>query len=159
MKAFPVGKHATKVKALARKLKPEILGGTFLAIDPSSGGSSLPGWAVFEQGKLKDSGTIFLHQKQPIQIKLADLCEQLQEGWDIDLLVIEEIRGAMAPYNLQRAIGATIAGLAPKLMLEIPVNFWKCLLPTDYVKSDQTDAEWIGWTAIALANNPISDTI
>ena len=51
----------------------KILGGTLVAIDPSSGGSSQPGYAVFRAGELVTSGELDIPSRKSIYERLQIL--------------------------------------------------------------------------------------
>jgi hypothetical protein len=137
-----------------RKHAPIILSGRILAIDPASGGTSLPGYAFYEAGELKDSGVIKLDQKAPFQNRLHELSQSYFElcgGVTPDVLVVEKIRGPRAHIYLKWAVGITIAAVNANVNLECPHATWFRYKPDDYVKSDKMDAECIGRAAVITA--------
>ena len=109
---WPQGKHPTQVRNKVRKLKDKILHGRVVAIDPASGSTSNPGWALFENGVLIDMGTVELNSKLPIQGRLNTMYVVLSECIGHpppDVLIMEEIRGSMAHAFLFWACGVIAA--------------------------------------------------
>lgn len=137
--------------------KDKILGGTLLAIDPSSGsGKSMPGFAVFEAGILVNCGTIaFPKKKAPVYDRLQHLTEQVAKILPTppDVLVIEEIHKNIAHLYLLWSVGVSIAAAKSPVTFELPINCWKALakVSDDYHKTDAEDAVIIGRTLIELA--------
>lgn len=131
--------------------------GTLLAIDPSSGGGSNPGYAIFKQGKLIEKGEIKIPSKLKIDIrlrllyaKLSKLCEDPP-----DVLAIEEIRGTMSHVFLLWAVGVTLSAISCAVFFEVPINVWKALVKAGeipgYEKDNDADAEAIGLALITRA--------
>jgi len=142
--------------AQVRAASDAILNKTILAIDPSSGGSSQPGYAIFKAGKLVDSGELKLPGNRHIQVRLAvmhDLLRGLLPN-PPDILVLEDVSlGKMSHVYLKWAVGATIAAVASPEMIITPINVWKALakvMPA-YTKTNATDAVLIGQSVILLA--------
>lgn len=123
-----------------------------LAIDPASGSTSMPGWAMFRDGQLLGSGVLEI-RGQTIGHKLAHLYNEVRVMTDqgVDTVVIEEIRGRVAHHYLLWAVGVIAAATSRAEWIELPVAFWKAIAPEGYVKSDRTDAEYIGKAVIQLA--------
>lgn len=130
--------------------------GTLLAIDPSSGGSSLPGYAIFHAGILVVSGVIeFPKKKQDIYQRLQYLYDKVNALSPVppDVLAIEQIHKAMAGKELVWAAGTSIAAARSPITIEVPLNIWKAVAkatPT-YVKDDESDARMIGTCVVMLA--------
>lgn len=151
---WPNGKHPTKFKKKANKLNDKLLNGRVIAIDPASGSTSMPGWALFEAGELIAMGTIKINSKLPIQGRLNTMFFALSQGVGHpppDVLVMEEIRGSMAHAFLFWACGTIAAAFSESDLLELPISFWKAVIPEGYEKADDTDAAYIGLAAIELA--------
>lgn len=149
---WPKGKRPDKLRKQVSKMAGTLLTGRVLAIDPASGASSPPGWAIFEKGELVDYGVIEIDPKAPIQWRLDDLHTILTEEFIcIDVLILEEIRGKMAHVYLHWACGVTVSCYAASEIIEMPISFWKAITPEGYEKSDDTDAAYIGLAAITLA--------
>lgn len=133
-----------------------ILTGKMISIDPSSGSrESLPGWAVFEGGKLKKSGVIEIDpnlmgpQYLPHRLQaIGKYCRNYLT--DCDLLAIEKITEPnsgtiMSAYMpLLKSVGAFESNILFKYHIGIPPWDWKTHVPTGYIKSDMNDAESIG---------------
>jgi len=140
-----------------RKHHKLILSGVVVAIDPSSGGSSAPGFAIFKEGKLSACGELDIPSSRPIQERLRILYDQAGALTPTppDVLVIEEIKGAMAHEFLKWSVGVTLAAVRAPLYLGVPINCWKAVaqVTPGYVKGNDTDATIIGDTVIILAEN------
>lgn len=143
------------------KHKDLILNGHVLCIDPSSGSqSSLPGYAIYKQGKITESGLITLKVSNRINNKLYEINRTLREEFDKpDLLILEYIpsiiyRGSNLNRNsvmsLHKSIGAIISSFDCQ-MLEIPAVFWRKFTSEGYVKSDENDAIMLGKSAVLTA--------
>lgn len=151
---WPSGKHPSKFRNKVKKQADVLTTGRVLAIDPASGSTSMPGWALFEAGELVAMGTIDVNPRLPIQGRLNMMFYALSEGIGHpppDVLIIEEIRGSMAHAFLFWACGVIAAAFSQSELLELPISFWKAVLPEGYTKADDTDAAYIGLAAIQLA--------
>lgn len=141
-----------KIALNAQKIRE----GTVLAIDPSSGGSSLPGYALFHAGILVVSGVIeFPKPKRDIYQRLQYLYDKVNALSPVppDVLVIEQIHPKMAGKELSWAVGTSIAAARSPITIEVPLNIWKAVAkatPT-YVKDDESDARMIGTCVVMLA--------
>lgn len=150
---WPGGKESPKFISWVRRHKSKILTGKLLAVDPASGKSSCPGYAVYEKGQLLESGVIDIPQGDTTE-RLANLHECMaREFKGIDVLVIEKLRGRMVHTTLTWAAGVTVAAINAPVLVECPISFWKALAVTRkaYVKADDADAELMGDTVIMLA--------
>lgn len=142
---WPVGREIKKVSKFCEKYSSEILGGTLLAIDPSS--KSL-GWAIFKQGELCDSGTYSVSGAAHLRLqKLSELLDR-----KVDVLAIEQVRGR-PHYMLYWSVGMTIAAVKTELMIEVPISFWKVLAKLDenYTKTDENDAIKMGEVIVTIS--------
>jgi hypothetical protein len=140
---------AKSFEAEVRRHAHIILNGTVLAIDPASGGSSLPGWAAISKSKMIKSGTLPI-PPGPVQDRLREVYEQL-ETTDPDVLVIERIRGSSAHEHLRWSVGVCIAACRPVILLEMPISTWKKYAGKNHKKGDENDARAIGEALIAIA--------
>ena len=147
----------TNILLEALEHKKDILQGTILAIDPSSGGSSPIGYAMFKKGKLTYSGSYMPAHRRMGQ-RLFDIQEHLRclfgSGKDIDIVVVEKIRCQGYMEKLVWSIGAILAafGSTPNIIeLHMPIQSWKKLAGPSHIKSDEADAIAIGQCLIALA--------
>jgi hypothetical protein len=152
---WPQGYDAEK--AFIRNNAGKILSGRLLAIDP---GSTSPGYALYEAGKLVKSGTIkvpsfAIHQRLPyIYDRISELV-----GAGVQIFVIEDIKGQNFSHRyLLWSIGCAIAAARAPLMIGIPSNMWKPLAKvSDWytVKNDENDARALAETTIRLAKELI----
>ena len=134
-----------------RKYREILHSKRFLSVDPSSGGSSNPGWAIYEAGILKKSGEITLDKKIPVQIRLASITEALYnicDGQTPEILVIEKIRGNRVHSHLHWSVGAILSAVPAPVVLECPVKSWQQICPAGYQKTDESDAIMIGKAAL-----------
>lgn len=158
-------------KTRALQYKRYILEGTFLVIDPSSGRSGDGGWALFENGKLKESGVIEISSIASKQKRLVAILECMQSQFTdpVDLLVLEKIDGRMAKRILIQACGVFIATAPSKVYFEMNVMTWRSIASklggwkkvskntgkvhgdSEGNEGDEIDAQYIGWASIALA--------
>lgn len=139
-----------------------ILSGRVVCIDPSAGsGSSMPGYAIYEAGKLIESGLIQIDTTLPLHLRLHELGRTLREEFPApDILVVEYIGGyAFGPlrYNINayhsliKSAGVVVSSFCVDKIIEVPPNVWKKYVDEDYVKSDEADAIYIGSYVIRAA--------
>jgi hypothetical protein len=142
-------KDCTNFWKRTSKSMDRILTGRMLVIDPAT---TKAGWAMYEAGKLVDSGVIEINPKLPTVLRLFELYKHIQSlPKDIDLLVIERILGSMARPPLYWAVGVSIIAAGCAEVLEVNIPFWKAVVPKDYIKDDQKDAESMGLTVLLMA--------
>lgn len=150
--------------ALYREL---ILKGVILSWDPSSGSrqgkkGSLPGFAIFQKGKLTQSGEIPLNIKDELQWKLQEQHRSfntLLDEFHPNVLVFEDIspmrylgRGKKVPQPaLLKSVGALLSWPGPTAYIPLPPLLWKALVSNDYEKGDEADAIEMGQIVIKLA--------
>lgn len=157
------GKKSKTYEAISKCYR-EILEGTMLAIDPSTGSkSSRPGFAWYEAGVLKESGEIQVDLKANRSKRLYEIARTVREEFPVpNVLVVEYIppvtyRGSATKMNgvslmaLQKAIGAIIGAHPFEHLLEIPAAAWRKYKPEDYQKTDEFDAITLGICAIETA--------
>lgn len=129
-----------------------ILTGTVLAIDP---GTTSPGFAVFEGGKLLLKGVLKINTKRPA-------FERIQELYGLvasitvtppDVVAVEKVPKAAAHVFLLYGVGATIAAARTPRVIDVDIPVWKALAKADpdYIKTDANDAEKIGLSLIKRA--------
>ena len=146
-----------------------ILEGKFLAIDPSSGKTGNAGWALFEKGKLHSSGILDIYSDSSRERRLKSILECMQKEFEpVDLLVLENIEGRMAPKILIQACGVIIAGTPSDRYFEMNIITWQSIAmklggwkktnKNGVVRGDpkgnegdEYDAQYIGFASIALA--------
>lgn len=160
------------VKKKVGPLVDTISTGELLCIDPSIiSSSSVPGWAVYSKGKLKESGTISgIDPRCSVAERLQFLGKALRMEFDNpDVLAIEHIENhgghigrALTPTV--RATGAFIAAFDCPVISMVPLVWIRYVpmelngkTPTqkhkDYkarFKSDALDAEMIGHAIIKI---------
>lgn len=144
---WPQKYHALYANIL--RLSDVILTKTILSIDPSSGGTSKPGYAIFKAGKLMAAGEIDnIPSKAPIGTRLHRVYDEIYKLTPDapDLLAIEMIRGKIAHEYLMFSVGASIAAGRALETIEVPTNVWKALakVTPDYTKDNSWDAQMIG---------------
>ena len=68
-------------------------------------------------------------------------------------MVIEDIQGAIAPKTLIQACGVYIASIDSKRVIQINAKTWQAIARRigGWKKNDESDAQYIGWAAIAFA--------
>lgn len=159
----------TKTYLSIAKCYREVLEGTMLCIDPSTGSkSSRPGFAWYEAGVLKESGEITVDLKANRSKRLYEIARTVREEFPVpDVLVVEYIppmayRGGASMNGtslmaLQKAIGAIIGAHPFEHLLEIPVSAWGKYKTADYIKSDEHDAITLGICAIETAKKVLQD--
>jgi hypothetical protein len=154
-----VGRKAvTKTDKAVVALGRAPLEGTLLAIDPSSGSrGSMPGFAFFVKGVLKDAGTIQVIPGDDIHRRLFELRRSLMEDFSIpDVLITENIPPFMdggfnkSVLNLHYSVGVVMSVFYCN-MARIPPAVWRKYIPDNYEKTDRNDAIMLGYTAIRIA--------
>lgn len=129
---------------------PAILEGRLLAIDPAS--RSL-GFCLYQSGQLLEKGKI-VSKAGDVNTRLRSISAQLIEKFkDIDILAVEKIRGSQAHDYLRWSIGAVVVSVNASKMVEVPISFWKKIMPEGYVKDDDNDAELIGTVMLHIAQD------
>jgi len=152
----------TKLYEPMKKYHKLLLKGTVLSIDPSIGSnSSMPGWAIYSQMILVDSGIIEIPPKDSIPLRLQLLSRKVRQLIDShkpDILVYEEIPSqrhgggnANAHASLLKSLGAILAVPGPTAHLGLHPLTWKRLARDGYEKGDEQDAIEMGWIAIDIA--------
>jgi hypothetical protein len=133
-------KHADQII----KHSDKILGGTMLAIDPSS---TSMGWALFVHGEVYSAGTA--KSEGSVGERLAEIMGQLPDE-NLDVLVTEFVRSSTGHIYLVWSNGAAVAKYGPPVVLEVTTGAWKKLVDKSYVKTDVRDATNIGTFAVQL---------
>lgn len=162
----PRVKAPAKLTGLERDLGPllgPVLNGTVLAIDPSSGSAnSQPGYALFINGQLKDSGLVRIRSGDHISNRLYRLSRTLREEFEApSILITENIppfmgEGPGAQFatrnviSLHQSIGVVMS-VWDVPVVQVSPRTWRSRIPDNYLKSDENDAIMIGWSAIQTA--------
>lgn len=140
-----------------RDHRERILNGTVVAVDPSSGGSSLPGFSIYRAGELITSGEIKLSEKKlPIYERLQILHDRVTKLTSEvpDVFGLEMIRGqGFSSQQLIWSVGVTIAAARTPNCIEVPMHAWKAVakVTPGYFKGDAQDAEMIGLALVLIA--------
>jgi len=141
----------------------ELLSGVVVSIDPSIGSSSsMPGYAVYREGQLIESGIFAIpHRGVHVADRLRTLhnhVRKLYNRYDPDMLVYEDIPAtrhggaAGSQASLLKALGAILAVPGPSGHVGLYPISWKSEARDTYIKGDESDAIEIGWVAIQVAN-------
>lgn len=150
------------------ELREGIIDGKMLAIDPTSGTMdrstgepSVAGWALFDDGMLLSSGIIEIPSNPRKEERFRSLLSILHGEFDddYDVLAMEDIPLARRRGNfntsqtLIQVCGVYIAGIAGDLV-ELNSHTWQAIARRigGWVKGDESDAQYIGLAAIALAS-------
>lgn len=157
----------SQLSIAAKKYAAKLREGRVLAIDPSSGSvESMPGYALFEAGKLIESGIIKLPRGGELYRRLRSLGQSLRDDFqfEIDVLIVENIPPFMSStaggfrtksvVNLHKSIGAVLASVEAKAFMEVSPMSWHAMLKkyeVPSVKSDERDAVAIGCCALLAA--------
>jgi hypothetical protein len=143
------------MQSAVAKYRDILLYGRVLVIDPSSGSAgSMPGYAVYDRGILSMSGVLIVNHKNPIEARLRQIMELLQEMDEKlhpQLCLLEKIRGGRAHPYLVWSCGIVVASMTCP-HVEVCISTWKSFLDKDeYVKGDERDAIGIGQAMINMA--------
>lgn len=134
--------------------------GRLLAIDPASGASSMPGFAVFERGQLVAAGVLEIPRRE-LANRLWYIAECIRtELPKPDIMCVELISPVMPSKggggfinkgsgSLLKSVGA-ILSVHDVPILEVAPVTWQTMKPPEYVKSDAWDAAMIGWAAYIM---------
>ena len=166
MKKKPKLKPRSEISKIERDIRDAgaAIGGTVIAIDPSSGSAdSQPGYAVFKNGLLLRCGTLNIGKGIKLHLRLAslraDFDKLVTEFGGFDALIIENIPPFMdkagggfrssATCNLHKSIGAVFACYPFPNVLEVTPMSWQAWLRKKqleewYKKDDAMDALMLG---------------
>lgn len=140
--------------------------GRILVIDPSIGSlSSMPGYAVYDNGLLLASGVLKIDPKEEMHTRLKEVYRQLRNLSKLhspDLCIYEDVpvsahggRSAIGHASLLKAVGVTMAAVDAREFLALAPSVWKKRVGPEYVKSDEQDAITMGFIAIEMAKEYI----
>lgn len=136
----------------ARPLKDKVLNGTLIACDPSSGGTSQPGFAIFQAGELLTSGELELPRKKNVFERLQLLHAHVMKLTPDppDVFAVEEIVKGAAHHYLLWSVGTIVSAARTPDVIQVPIVAWKALanVTPGYFKGNAMDAELIGITLI-----------
>jgi len=141
------------------KFNDRIFGGCMVVIDPASGSSSNPGYAIFSGGKLKSSGDVDVDKRLRVNERLQVIYDHLSKlTKNPDILLIEKLRGRMAPASLMFSVGTAMSAVRSPICIEVPVCVWHAYAGRQYlndkklgITTDAQDAEMIGLSVVELA--------
>lgn len=151
----------SKLYQEVKKLSLELRTGMVLIVDPSIGSSSSrPGWAVYDSGELKYSGTIDTGGSHlPLWKRARTLADELKaicDDFAPTMLVYEDIPAtsgfnANAQASLLKAVGIVLAATNTDECLGVHPASWKNYVRPEYKKGDEEDAIEIGHVVVSLA--------
>jgi len=153
MSQAPQSKFLKSIETHASK----VLSGTLLVIDPSSGSKdSMPGFAIFKQGVLESHGEIEIPPSYPIQKRLQVLDHKIRCLLPDPATVfgMEDISGQHFSHKyLVWACGVSVAASQTPALILVPIQTWRSYArkDPDYVKSDASDAKYMGVTIVELS--------
>lgn len=154
----------------APSLASVLLNGRVLTVDPASGGSSMPGYAVTIAGQFVENGELRIPKGSLINYRLHELhkalCAVTEAHGPFDMLIIEDIPivfgtrgrgakgskgnphgGAITPgiINLHWSCGVILAAQPWPHVVKVAPQSWhswvrQVMNEADYVKSDSNDA-------------------
>jgi Holliday junction resolvasome RuvABC endonuclease subunit len=128
---------------------------SFLAIDPASLSTSDLGYAMFQHGKIVESGTIPKQLRMTLGHRLGLLATKLTllvNRFRPHLVIVERIRGRMSPRELYMATGVIFAICEDIDIIEMPIYAHKSYAKDHGIaKTDENDAISIGLTLIQIA--------
>jgi Holliday junction resolvasome RuvABC endonuclease subunit len=121
----------------------------------------MPGYAIFKEGQLVESGIIQVNPADRRNQKLYSITESFRTEFDEpDVLAIENVppvqfRGGrgLSPWSItaiQRSIGAIISAFNCEY-IEIAPKAWQRFKPEGYQKTDEFDAIAIGRCVVETA--------
>lgn len=128
----------------------------------------MPGYAIFNEGQLEESGIIQVNPADRRNQKLFSITESLYNEFDEpDVLAIENVppvqfnrASKMSPWSItatQRAIGAIVSCFNCEYV-EVAPAAWQRYKPVNYQKTDEYDAITIGLCVIAIAKDIKKET-
>ena len=158
----------SKIYQNVKKYYQEVLTGTLIAFDPSSGSQeSMPGYAIFIGGKLVESGVIKLRPQDSKNVRLYSISESIRAEFPkADVVAIEKIppvsynrKGAMSGWALvalQRSVGAIMSCFSCSYIEVAPAS-WQKYKFEGYNKSDEHDSICIGLACIGIAQEVLEE--
>jgi hypothetical protein len=156
---WPSGPSISKFYKDIFKNRNSILNGSFTVIDPSSAGDSCPGFAVYHAGQLQCRGDIQVNRKLKVNVRLQQIYDKLIEiAPPPDLLIVEKLRGVMAPAELMFSVGTAMSAIRAPVAIEMPIPVWRAYAGTEYTDKkkkkltlDSDDAVMMGEAVLFLA--------
>lgn len=153
---------SSQIYAEIQQALPLLLKGNVMSVDPSVGSnSSMPAFAIYQEGELLTSGTLNIDTSMPNWYKLKQVYRQLRnlsKQYKPDVCVYERVpvsahggRSQVSHATLLMASGAVIAAVDARAFVGIMPVTWKKYTDANYQKSDEQDAIYIGLAAIEMA--------
>lgn len=153
-----------KVPGFYQSLQPlrdKILNGTVISIDPSSGGSSQPGFAVAQGSELLTSGELDLPRKKNVYERLQLLHTYVMKltPEPPDVVVVEQIIKGAAHIHLLWSVGTIVSAARTPDVIQVPIVAWKAVANATegYIKGNAMDAELILKTVIRACKEQCDD--
>lgn len=143
-----------------RRYLEEILFGTMHCYDPSVGSrSSMPGYAIYEEGELVESGTIEVAPSWSLAARMQAIGEAVRDFGVPDVAAVEGLparaygrgRSRSAHASLLQGRGAIVSNIQTEAVISVDARVWHGYTDPDYVKGDAEDAEMVGWCLLCLA--------
>jgi hypothetical protein len=119
---WPKG-YALTFYAKVKKHAAKVLEGRMLCVDPATGATSNPGWSLWQAGVLVASGEIAGLRGETPQ-RITQLFWRLHDDArfkDVDILVVETLRGSMVAAQLHWSVGVILAAVPAEVVCEIPI--------------------------------------
>jgi hypothetical protein len=153
--------YQTTFFAKIRKHRDKVLHGRVLYVDPATGATSNPGWALSVNGVLVESGEIAGLRGETPQ-RLHALWRRLSADprfQNLDMLVVEQLRGSMVAAQLHWSVGVILVALPAEIVCEIPIPVWKSVARADphYVKGDEADSRTFCTAVLLVASGALQD--
>ena len=125
------------------------LEGSMLSFDPSSGGVSMPGWALWSGGELLHSGIIEVPKSKNVYERYVYISQWIKEFMPVvNLLAIEQVSKG---WRLTKSEGVIVGAVDCDHVLPVTPRSWQSTLRRHGVemdKSDENDAIAVGYHAI-----------
>lgn len=182
-------RRATKLDlALAKAgVADAVAHGSILSIDPASGASSLPGFAIFHEGRYVESGVIEVGGRaDDLHRRLGELARTIREdlrppsgkpAWDVVIIedvpdknwkarkgrggAVYKVGSARNQKTLHRSVGAVLAAAgyppATTLVLYVHPATWHAHVGPAYTKSDEGDAIAMAEVAVGAARELLAE--
>lgn len=166
----PVINNRTGLYRDVVRVADKVLAGRVLVLDPSCGSlSSLPGYAIYEAGVLKDSGVIEMPIQADLHRRLYYLRKCLTEQFPekIDAVLYEDIpilrfnkfgRSLKGQVSLHYAVGVILSAFGCDTYLSIAPGTWRSFASEEHLwrkergeASDESDAVVMGHALMRIA--------
>jgi hypothetical protein len=122
----------------------------------------MPGYAIYDQGILTESGTFEFSINRDLGYRLQDLRKDLAKIEGVTALAVEHIPprrygggGATGHASLLCAMGTCLSSTDCDIILTVRPQTWHSMKPEGWVKGDAEDAEAIGHCIIEIAKEKL----